>query len=240
MSENQQTFDRYARERRLPDSDDAHTQARRSLAKTLIQERSRGKRILDAGCGFGLHTGVCAEVAKEVVGVDFSQEMLALARGNGTGCSNISWQEGDLTKLPLPNDSFDGVFSLSTLYHIPNQETALREMARVLKPGGWALFDLGNRFSLNRLLVPLQDVKVSYVSPGKMREMILKAGFRILECRYFQFLPLYGGWLVPFSGKRSRNFFAKTYKGKTVDERLSSLPLLRRFAFRHLFICTKP
>jgi ubiquinone/menaquinone biosynthesis C-methylase UbiE len=94
--------------------------------------------VLDAGCGAG-HTGLAfAPHVAHVTACDLTPsmleqvEMLAAERG----LTNISTREADVEKLPFDDASFDLVVSRYSAHHWPHPETAMREFARVLKPGG--------------------------------------------------------------------------------------------------------
>ena len=100
-----------------------------------------GERVLDAGCGAG-HTALAfAAGAAEVIAVDLTEAMLAQGRKLAAtrGLSNISFKRGDVEKLPFADSSFDIVTSRYSAHHYPHPHTALREFARVLKPGGMLL-----------------------------------------------------------------------------------------------------
>jgi ubiquinone/menaquinone biosynthesis C-methylase UbiE len=95
-----------------------------------------GDRVLDVACGTGALTLAAAERAGPdgaVTGLDASPEMLAVARRKS---SAIDWVEGDATALPFPDASFEAVVSQFGLMFFPDRPAALREMMRVLKPGG--------------------------------------------------------------------------------------------------------
>src|SRR5262249_19145456 len=111
-------------------------------ARDLV-ERARpigpSDRILDLGCG----TGIIARVLRErvggaasIVGLDASAPMLAKARAIAP---EIEWREGNAAALPFPNESFDLVLSQEMLQFVPDAVAALREVARVLTPGGRVL-----------------------------------------------------------------------------------------------------
>jgi SAM-dependent methyltransferase len=96
----------------------------------------RGERVLDVGCG----TGVLAREAArrvgaggEVVGLDLNPAMLAVARRRAP---EIEWHQGDAGELPFENGAFDVVVSQYALMFFPDPALALREMWRVLAPGG--------------------------------------------------------------------------------------------------------
>lgn len=96
-------------------------------------------RILDAGCGYGFHAMRLASQGLRVVGVDFSQSALQVARTNverAGMADRVSLQQADLLALPFEAESFSYVNCWGVLMHIPDLEQALGELCRVLKPGG--------------------------------------------------------------------------------------------------------
>lgn len=93
-------------------------------------------RVADLGSGTGLFTVAVAPFVKEVVGVDRSDEMLAAANRRAAGHENVSFEKGDLTELPLKAASFDLALLSLVLHYLPEPLPALREAARILKPGG--------------------------------------------------------------------------------------------------------
>lgn len=97
-----------------------------------------GARILDVGCGTGHTTLAVALRAMSVVGVDLTDEMLAEGRrlASERGLQNVSFVRGDAERLDYPEASFDVVVSRYSAHHFPHPQRALREMARVLTPGG--------------------------------------------------------------------------------------------------------
>jgi len=93
--------------------------------------------ILDAGCGAG-HTGLAfAPYVAQVVASDFTPSMLVQVERLAAekGLTNVSTREADAENLPFEDQSFDLVVSRLSAHHWPHPETALREFARVLKPG---------------------------------------------------------------------------------------------------------
>jgi len=96
------------------------------------------ERALDVGCGPG-HTALAfAPRVREVVAVDLTEDMLAQGRRLAAerGVGNVIFQRGDVENLPFPAASFDLVTSRYSAHHYPHPLVALREVARVLKPGG--------------------------------------------------------------------------------------------------------
>jgi ubiquinone/menaquinone biosynthesis C-methylase UbiE len=108
-----------------------------------------GLRILDAGCGTGNFSLTLAARGADMVGVDQSAAMLSRARGKSQeGPGTVEWVRGDLAQLPFPAQSFDGVVSITALDFIACREAVIRELARVLKPGGFLVVAVLNRYSL--------------------------------------------------------------------------------------------
>jgi ubiquinone/menaquinone biosynthesis C-methylase UbiE len=99
------------------------------------------ERVLDAGCGAG-HTALAfAPRVAEVVALDLTEAMLAQGRklAKQRELANIRFQRGDVEKLAFDDASFNLITSRYSAHHYPHPFTALREFARVLKPGGGLL-----------------------------------------------------------------------------------------------------
>jgi SAM-dependent methyltransferase len=106
-----------------------------------ILEPQGGERILEIGPGIGVHAvPVASSLAPHgVLDVfDVQQEMLddVVRRAHAAGVTNIAARRGDAQRLPYPDDTFDGAYLVGVLGEIPDEEAALRELRRVLKPGG--------------------------------------------------------------------------------------------------------
>jgi ubiquinone/menaquinone biosynthesis C-methylase UbiE len=103
---------------------------------------ARGKLVLDFGCGSGMNSLLLAKRGARVIGVDISASLIALALErlavNGLPGA-ATFIVGSAHDLPLPDDSVDVVFGIAILHHLDLMATS-KEVHRVLKPGGRAIF----------------------------------------------------------------------------------------------------
>ena len=94
-------------------------------------------RILDAGCGTGRYLPKIIQKfdPKSFVGIDCSQRMLDMARRR-FGTSALNWVQGDLQKIPFPDNSFDAIIGIWVVETMSKPALAVKEFLRVLRPGG--------------------------------------------------------------------------------------------------------
>jgi len=116
------------------------------LELELVCKYGVGKDVFEAGCGTGLLLREAALVARSAVGLDLSRGMLRPARDRG-----LKVVQGSLTDVPLPSASFDVVYSMKVLAHVPPIEQAVAELARLVRPGGHLLLEFYNPLSLRYL-----------------------------------------------------------------------------------------
>jgi demethylmenaquinone methyltransferase/2-methoxy-6-polyprenyl-1,4-benzoquinol methylase len=104
---------------------------RRATARAVVRT---GDRVLDGCCGTGdLALADRAAGASEVIGLDFSEEMLVRARRKAP---EVAWIRGDLLQLPFDAAEFDAATVGFGIRNVDDLDTGLRELRRVLKPGG--------------------------------------------------------------------------------------------------------
>ncbi|WCO67476.1 glycosyltransferase [Iamia majanohamensis] len=114
--------------------------AQRSVAQ--FRHPFEGRRVLDLGCGHGYDTRAMRAAGAEVVPVDMDGAKLVV-----TGAPLEGSVQGDATRLPFPDASFDGVYCSNLLEHTPATPPVFTEIERVLKPGGWAWVSWTNWYS---------------------------------------------------------------------------------------------
>ncbi len=128
-----------------------------------LTEIAPGMTVLDLGSGAGFDAFLAwnrVGPTGRVIGVDMTDDMLALARQNAEkrGATNVEFRKGFIEKLPVESNSVDYVISNCVINLSPDKPAVFREIARVLKPGG--------RFAVSDivLLKPLPDAVVKDVS----------------------------------------------------------------------------
>jgi SAM-dependent methyltransferase len=97
-----------------------------------------GDRVLDLGCGFGRHAFESARQGGDVVACDMSLAELKDVTGmfKALAYDTSAATNGDATRLPFADASFDRIIASEVLEHVPDDSAAFTELARVLKPGG--------------------------------------------------------------------------------------------------------
>lgn len=110
--------------------------ARRFEANGFDLSWFMGKRCLDAGCGGGRYSIAMAQLGATVVGCDISREGIEDCKRRAGHLASIDFRQASVLDLPFPDESFDFVCSSGVLHHTTDPELGLREITRVLRPGG--------------------------------------------------------------------------------------------------------
>lgn len=145
-------------------------------------------KVLDMGCGAGHASFVAAQHVKEVIAYDLSEKMLAVVRASADerGYHHLSTQQGYAESLPFADAAFDIVISRYSAHHWHDVGSALREVYRVLKPGGRVIFMDVSAPGNPVLDIWLQTVEAlrdtSHVrdySPGEWLTLMTEAGLAV-------------------------------------------------------------
>jgi SAM-dependent methyltransferase len=168
-------FERSPRERYLRD----HW---RPLTQAAIERYCRGRRILDLGCGFGDYTQLVTW-AELRIGVDLAYTWLKYAR-ESNGIESVV--QADAQHVPLAARSCDAVLSIGLLEYV-DPDVVLREIARVLQPGGYCVLVGANKYSgyrrVLRLLLALRGrpYTVREVSVSRLEHSMRRNGIQPVE-----------------------------------------------------------
>ena len=156
------------------------------LAKYVLPR----EKILDLGCGSGRLLKIFQKIEIDYLGVDGSKKLIKIAQRK---YPNAKFQVADVLNLSFPNNSFDKVFSIRVLPHIPSKEFQIRflkEAKRVLKPGGlliltaWYLWGFTNK---RNLLAIIKNLFLKIVGKSKLDfgDALIPWGKKIM--RYYHY-----------------------------------------------------
>ena len=116
--------------------------------------RWTGLRVLDIGCGAGFTAEFLARRGASVTGIDPAEPALQTAEAHAYKEQlTINYAAGTAEDVPFPDNVFDVVICVDVLEHVANLEKSLREAHRVLKPGGYLLFDTINKTFVSRVVM---------------------------------------------------------------------------------------
>ncbi|MEM1065734.1 MAG: bifunctional 2-polyprenyl-6-hydroxyphenol methylase/3-demethylubiquinol 3-O-methyltransferase UbiG [Pseudomonadota bacterium] len=151
-----------------------------------------GKAVLDLGCAGGFMAEALARKGAHVTGIDPAAQAIEAARAHADQQDlTIKYDVGVGEALPYDNAAFDYVVCVDVLEHVADLAQVMREVARVLKPGGVFLYDTINRNALARLatitvaesilrLLPrgTHDPAL-FIKPGELADAIVRAGLKV-------------------------------------------------------------
>ena len=153
-----------------------------------IPAQIKGMEVLEIATGPGLLAKHVAPAAKHMIATDYSNGMIAEAR-KGDCPANLTFEVADAMSLPYPDDAFDAVIIANALHIVPDPGKVLREIDRVLKPGG--LLIAPN-------FVEHKGTLVSRIWSGILRLAGVRFEHQWSAAEYLVFLQNHG-WRVTFS-----------------------------------------
>jgi ubiquinone/menaquinone biosynthesis C-methylase UbiE len=215
----------------------------------------RGKRVLDCGCGAGDYVRALQRLGGDAWGIEFSRDKLATAPREVSGRLSV----GDLHHIAIRDGAIDVALMNEVLEHVPDDGQALREVHRVLKPGGTLLIFSPNRrypfethgahFKRSGRRIPHYVPLIPYVPlplatiimdfwarnywPTELRRLVRSTGFTIAHTDYV--------WQT-FEGISNHQpaFIAQT-RGllRTISSSLERVPLLRTLGVSQVIVARR-
>lgn len=154
--------------------------------KPWIAAMTPGRTVLEIGSGVGLDSFTMAKHGLNVTAIDLTHVGVATARGRFARHGLAGrFAVSDACNLPVANDTFDYVYSFGVLHHAADTEHSIREVFRVLKPGGQARIMLYNRHSLNELVHRL--VRVPFEERDELCPVVRRFSHKEVEALFGQF-----------------------------------------------------
>ena len=152
------------------------------LPRVVAFNAYRGKQLLEVGCGIGIDLVRFAEQGAYVTGVDLAEEAIRLAKENfalQNVNSDLHIMNGE--NLQFRDDTFDVVYAHGVLQYTGDGDRMIREIHRVLKPGGEAILMVYNRYSWLNLLSKLSGVQLEHEDAPFFRKYSLPEFRRMLS-----------------------------------------------------------
>jgi SAM-dependent methyltransferase len=220
------------------DLDEYHFDKLHHLLRLVPFEASRGRRVLDVGCGAGVDLVRFARAGAIVTGVDLAPAAIELARKHVEQQGvTADLRVADGEALPFGDDTFDLVFAHGVVQYAADGRKVVAECRRVLKSGGEAIFQVYNRISWLNALSKLMKVGLEHEDAPELRKYsigefrALLTGFRDVRIEPERFpvrSRLHGGW----KGTLFNTVFVGTFNALP-------RPLVRRFGWHLLAFCRK-
>ena len=154
-----------------------------SLIKTFEKFRSNN-RILDIGCFNGIFLKGAKDLNWEVYGTEVSSDVIKHAVQNTDG-GDIRY--GELEEINYPDNYFDVIVLLDVIEHLPDPYKTVKEINRILRPGGLLYFDTPNFNSLERYIVGKKLHTIFpwhfyYFTPSSVKNLLKQSGFAKIDC----------------------------------------------------------
>jgi SAM-dependent methyltransferase len=166
----------------------------------LLQVKS-GQHILELGCGEAVLAGeiVSRTTAEFYTGIDYSPEMIDMAKLKWANVPKITLLQGEIAAMPFGDNTFDEVFAINVVYFWDEPSLELAEIKRVMKPGSRLL--LGYRPKDKMQYIPFTARQFILYEPHELEEMLVNNGFETEQTLLIDEEPrLIAGQLKPMQG----------------------------------------
>lgn len=209
-----------------------------------LRKNAAGKKVLDYGCGNGIHSVFLAKQGAEVVGIDLSEPSLEIARKRaekeGIG-ARTSFLLMDCEKMEFPDNSFDIIFDGGTFSSLDTTK-AFPELARILKPDGRILgietFGHNPFTNLKRIINKKTGKRTDWAADHIFNQKDLETAkkyFAGIQTHYFHLIS----WAAfPFLGLPGGKILLKLLE--VVEGPVLKIPFLKKYGFKVVFVFSQP
>ncbi|WP_017185849.1 class I SAM-dependent methyltransferase [Alkalibacillus haloalkaliphilus] len=162
--------------------------SRRTIIPFFEQQVPKGHSVLDLGCGDGYGSYKLWDKGYDVTGVDLSHEMISLCQSRLTeDMERLKFLQADMLHLPFEDQSFDSLMAINSLEWTEVPADAFKEIARVIKPGGYMVFGIlgptaGPRNHSYRRLYG-EEVIFNTMMPWEFEKMIQEQGVEVVQTK---------------------------------------------------------
>ena len=167
-----------------------------------VLDLNHDDKYLEIGFGSGLFIKKYASHVEKIAGIDYSEDMLSLANNinkNLVKSGKAEFKLGDAVSLPWENNEFSAVVGIETFYFLSEPKASLKEIYRVLAPGGRLVIEMGyNKDDGLDHTRYIKKMNLNLYSSDQMIQILKETGFVDIAIYYFKgfWLP-FKGYLVP-------------------------------------------
>jgi ubiquinone/menaquinone biosynthesis C-methylase UbiE len=205
--------------------------------KEYLKDKCQNKRVLDYGCGNGIHSDWLSRFGAKVIGIDLSEKSLEIAKKKVISANFLLM---DCEKLEFPDNYFDIVFDGGTFSSL-DIKNAYPEISRVLKPNGFliGIETLGHNplANLKRMVNRARGKRTDWAASHILRIKDLKQARDYFNSQEVYYFHLFSILAIPFLKSSGKNLLLNLLE--KIDKVLLSLPFLKRFALKAVFIFRK-
>ncbi len=160
---------------------------------TIWKPEGRGRLWLDAGCGAGTYVRILLAHGQRIFGIDYS--LPTLRKANARDLESAALAVADVRSLPFAPDQFDGALCFGVTQALMESEHAIRELARLVKPGGQLWIDALNGWCI---VHAIGDVRrklrgrprhLRYESPRRIKRLLRQGGFTDIQLHWLPIMP---------------------------------------------------
>lgn len=140
----------------------------RKIPKTI-------QNIIDIGCGFGRLFPAYSPFAKSIILFDYSQDLLNQAKASIKTKKSVQFIQGNAYEMPFPDAAVDCAVTIRTLHHFVDTAAFLQEVHRIVKPGGYFIFEVPNKRHIVQIM--RYFLKKTEISPFTLEPHVLSETF---------------------------------------------------------------